>query len=143
MYIRRPLRSANPVALEQLSLFSGCGSRELQKLDRIGTTVHVNAGRKLIAAGDFASEIMLVLSGTASCYVGTREVATFVTGDFFGEIATLCGGPRTATVTAGSDMDLWVLVRGEFEEVLQVCPDIARRMLCAMAQRLRAADVAA
>jgi CRP-like cAMP-binding protein len=109
----------------------------------IGTRVHVKAGRKLVAAGDFTSEILLVLSGTASCYVDTREVATFVAGDFFGEVATLCGGPRTATVTATTDMDLWVFVRGEFEEVLRVSPDIARRMLCAMARRLRAADAAA
>ena len=143
MSIRRSLRSTDPLTLERISLFSGCGSRELQKLERIGTRVHVKAGRTLVTAGDFASEILLVLSGTASCCVGTREVATFVTGDFFGEVAALCGGPRTATVTATTDMDLWVLVRGELETVLQVSPHVARRMLCAMAQRLRAADVAA
>jgi CRP-like cAMP-binding protein len=142
MSIRRSLRS-NPLTLERISLFSGCGPRELQKLAMIGTRVHVKAGRKLVAAGDFTSEILLVLSGTASCYVDTREVATFVAGDFFGEVATLCGGPRTGTVTATTDMDLWVFVRGEFEEVLRVSPDIARRMLCAMARRLRAADAAA
>jgi CRP/FNR family cyclic AMP-dependent transcriptional regulator len=143
MPIRRSLRSTDPLALERISLFSGCGWRELQKLERVGTRVHVKAGRTLVTAGDFTSEIMLVLSGTASCYVDTREVATFVAGDFFGEVATLCGGPRTATVTATTDMDLWVLVRGEFETVLEISPDIARRMLCAMARRLRAADVAA
>jgi CRP/FNR family transcriptional regulator, cyclic AMP receptor protein len=143
MPIRRLLRSTDPLTLERISLFSDCGSRQLQKLERIGTRVHVKAGRKLVTAGDFSSEILLVLSGTASCFVDTREVATFTTGDFFGEVATLCGGPRTATVTATSDMDLWVLVRREFDEVLQMSPHIARRMLRAMAQRLRAADVAA
>lgn len=143
MPIRRLLRSTDPLTLGRISLFSGCGSRELQKLERIGTRVHVKAGRKLVTAGDFTSEILLVLSGTASCRVDTREVATFTTGDFFGEVATLCGGPRTATVTATTDMDLWVLLRGEFEDVLQMSPDIARRMICAMAQRLRAADAAA
>ena len=109
----------------------------------VGTRIHVSSGRTLIAAGDFTAEVLLVLAGTASCHVGSREVATFVTGDFFGEVATLCGGPRTATVTATSEMDLWVLSKGEFDEVLQVSPDIARRMLCAMARRLRATDLAA
>ncbi len=129
--------------MEGIPLFSGCGPRELQKLETIGARVHVSAGRTLVAAGDYAREILLVLAGAASCHVGSREVATFVTGDFFGEVATLCGGPRTATVIAASDMDLWVLNRGELDEVLQVSPDIARRMLCAMAQRLRASDQAA
>jgi CRP/FNR family transcriptional regulator, cyclic AMP receptor protein len=143
MSFRRSLRSTDPLTLERISLFSGCGWRELQKLERIGTRVHVKAGRQLVTAGDFTSEILLVLSGAASCSVGNRVVATFTTGDFFGEVATLCGGPRTATVTATTAMDLWVLIRSEFEEVLHVSPDVARRMLCAMAQRLRAADVAA
>jgi CRP/FNR family transcriptional regulator, cyclic AMP receptor protein len=129
--------------IEQFSLFRGCRLREFQKLDTIGTRIHVSAGRKLITAGDYAVEILLVLSGTASCYVGTRQVASFATGDFFGEVAALCGGPRTATVIATTDMDLWVLDRAEFADVLRISPDVARRMLRAMASRLRAADVAA
>ena len=143
MSIRRSLRSADPLALERISLFSGCGWRELQKLERIGTRVHVKAGRTLVTAGDFTSEILLVLSGTASCYVDTERSPPLSPVPPSGEVATLCGGPRTATVTATTDMDLWVLVRGEFEKVLEISPDIARRMLCAMARRLRAADVAA
>jgi CRP/FNR family transcriptional regulator, cyclic AMP receptor protein len=143
MIIPRPLRSRRTSTIEGISLFSGCRPREFQKLETIGTCVQVGSGRTLMAAGEYASEVLLVLSGTASCHVGTREVATFGTGDFFGEIATLCGGPRTATVIARSDMDLWVLNKGEFDEVLQVSPDIARRVLCAMAQRLRTSDLAA
>jgi CRP-like cAMP-binding protein len=143
MIIPRPLRSRPSPKIEGISLFSGCRQRELQKLETVGTRVHVDAGRTLMTAGDYTSEVLLVLAGTASCHVGNREVATFVTGDFFGEVATLCGGPRTATVTTTSEMDLWVLSKGEFEEVLQVSPDIARRMLCAMARRLRASDLAA
>jgi CRP/FNR family transcriptional regulator, cyclic AMP receptor protein len=142
MIIPRPLRS-KPLTIERISLFSGCRPREFQKLEMIGTRIHVSAGRTLIAAGDYGSEVLLVLAGTASCHVGSREVATFVTGDFFGEVAMLCGGPRTATVIATSDMDLWVLNKREFEEVLQVSHDIARRMLSAMARRLRASDLAA
>ncbi len=129
--------------IEGISLFSGGGPRELQKLETIGTRIHVGTGRTLITAGDYAFEVLLVLAGTASCHVGSREVATFGAGDFFGEVATLCGGPRTATVIATSDMDLWVLNREEFDEVLQVSPGIARRVLCAMARRLRASDLAA
>src|SRR6202161_4047577 len=107
MIIPRPRRS--PSMIEQVSLCAGCRPRELQKLEAVGTRIRVTAGRRLITAGDYAVEILLVLSGTASCYVGARHVTPFGAGDFFGEVAALCGGPRTATVIATTDMDLWVL----------------------------------
>jgi CRP/FNR family cyclic AMP-dependent transcriptional regulator len=142
MIIPRSIQSPR-ASIERSPLFSSCGPRQIERLERIGTRLSAGAGRTLITAVDSAFEIMFVLSGTASCHVGTREVATFAIGDFFGEVATLCGGPRTATVIATSDMELWILDRQEFERLLQAVPDIARRMLGVMARRLRAADLAA
>jgi CRP-like cAMP-binding protein len=83
------------------------------------------------------------MTGAASCRIGGREVATFGPGEFFGEVAMLDGGPRTATVTADTDMDIWVLNRCEFDELLSVLPGVAPRMLRSMARRLRAVDVCA
>ena len=47
-----------------------------------------------------------MLSGIASCRVGKREVAEFTTGGYFGELALLHGGIRTADVVAETDMEL-------------------------------------
>jgi CRP-like cAMP-binding protein len=75
--------------------------------------------------------------------VGGVERARFGPGDFFGEVATLDGGPRTATVVAGPGMEVLVLNRFEFEMLFKSSPEVAHRMLKAMAHRLRQADALA
>lgn len=71
---------------------------------------------------------------------GGMEVARFGQGDFFGEVATLDGGPRTATVVASTDMEVLVLSRGEFDMLVKSSPEVAHRVLRAMASRLRQAN---
>jgi CRP-like cAMP-binding protein len=85
----------------------------------------------------------MVLSGTAVCLVRGAEQARFGPGDFFGEVATLDGGPRTATVVAHTDMEVLVLNRFEFEKLFKSSPEVAHRMLTVMARRLRHANATA
>jgi CRP-like cAMP-binding protein len=129
--------------LAQIPLFTAFSPRQLKGLTTLGTHVHVDAGRELITAGDHAAELVIVMTGTASCRIGVQKVATFGPGDFFGEVAMFDGGPRTATVTADTDMDIWVLNRFEFDVLLSVLPAVAPRMLRSMARRLREVDVCA
>ena len=81
-----------------------------------------------------------MLSGVASCRVESKVVASFGDGDFFGEVATLDGGPRTATVVAVTDMEVLVLDRSEFQALIALSPEVASRILLAMARRLRSAS---
>jgi CRP-like cAMP-binding protein len=129
--------------LAQCPLFAAFSPRELKVLTLLGTYIHVDGGRELITAGDRAADLVIVITGMASCRIGVQKVATFGPGDFFGEVAMLDGGPRTATVTADTDMDIWVLNRSEFDELLSALPGVAPRMLRSMARRLRAVDVCA
>jgi CRP/FNR family cyclic AMP-dependent transcriptional regulator len=126
-----------------LLLFSGCSTRELRKIDELGTRVSVPANRRIVTQGHHNAEVVIVFAGEASCFVGTTEVAVFAPGDFFGEVASLDHGPRTATVIARTAMDLWVLSSSEFETFVKASPEIAHRILRTMARRLRRADVAA
>jgi CRP-like cAMP-binding protein len=91
-------------------------------------------------AGGRGTEVVLVVHGAAVCEVQGREVAQFEAGDFFGEIAALDGRPRTATVRAVTDMALLVLDRTEFDEMVDLSPEVGHRVLVAMAQRLRGAN---
>ena len=59
-------------------------------------------------------------------------------GDFFGEISLIDEGPRSATVTAESDMRLLGLTAWVFRQLVEKNPAIARKMLRTMADRLRA-----
>ena len=73
----------------------------------------------------------------------TKEIATLGPGQYFGELALLDRGPRSATVIAKSDMDVLVLGQREFTGVLDEVPTLAHKLLTSMAQRLREADAKA
>jgi len=112
----------------------------MKRLSALGTRMPVSAGRQLTTAGSYGAEVLIVLSGTATCFVGEAEVARFGPGDFFGEVAMLDGGPRTATVIASTDMEVLVLSRVEFEMLVKSSPEVAHRMLTTMAHPLRQAN---
>ena len=116
---------------------------ELRRLRGLGTRVRVEEGAELMRAGERGWEAMLVLSGTAACSVSGKEVGSIGPGEFVGEVALLDPGPRTATVTASTDMDLLVFDRPEFDTLVEASPTLARRMLVALAGRLRRANEAA
>jgi CRP-like cAMP-binding protein len=70
-------------------------------------------------------------------------VATLGPGSYFGELALLDRRPRSASVLSETDMDLLVLSQRQFNSLLESVPTIARKMLSAMASRLRDADALA
>jgi CRP-like cAMP-binding protein len=126
--------------LGAVPLFSGCSQKELRSIAQLGTPVGVQKGEVLTATGSPGREFFLVLSGVASCRLGKREVATFTKGGYFGELALLSGGIRTADVVAETDMDLLVLDVREFRAMLTTTPGIGVKMLARLAERLADAD---
>ncbi len=77
------------------------------------------------------------MSGTAEVRRQGRHLRELGAGDFFGEIALLDGGPRTATVTALSPMKCLVLSRGQFHNVIRQNALIAVSVLQTLGERLR------
>jgi CRP/FNR family transcriptional regulator, cyclic AMP receptor protein len=126
--------------LKAVPLFAGCSQGELRVIARLGTSVQIEQGQRLTARGSVGREFFLVLSGVASCRVGKREIAEFTTGGYFGELALLNDGIRTADVTAESDMELLALDGREFRSMLMTTPAIGVKMLSRLAGRLADAD---
>jgi CRP/FNR family transcriptional regulator len=123
--------------LADVPLFSGCSKRDLETIARIVKELDHPAGSVVAKEGEPGIGLFLILEGTADVSVGGRKKATLGPGDFFGEIALLDGGPRTATVTATSDLRLYGLTEWVFRGVLKEHPAIAVKLLQAMAARLR------
>ena len=88
--------------LAAVPLFADLDKDELDDIAALGTDVEIDEGRELARQGDIGSEAFLILSGTASCLRDGEEIATFGPGDFFGEMALLVHGHRTATIVTTS-----------------------------------------
>jgi len=74
---------------------------------------------------------------------GGRRIAMLGPGQYFGEMALLDRGPRTATIVADTDMSLLVLGQREFAGLLDQIPSLSYKLLATMAARLREADAKA
>ena len=126
--------------LSAVPLFSNCSHGELRSIAQLGTPITVEKGELLIAKGRPGREFFLVLSGVASCRIVKRQVAQFTKGGYFGELALLHGGVRTADVVAETDMELLVFDAREFRAMLMTTPGIGVKMLARLAERLADAD---
>ena len=129
--------------LARVPMFSACSKKELEKIGRASDEIHVDTGHVLVEEGKPGHEFFLILDGTANVLRNGRKIATLGRGQYFGELSLLDRGPRSATVKAGTDLDVLVLGQREFGGVLDSVPALSRKLLAAMASRLRAADTKA
>jgi CRP/FNR family transcriptional regulator, cyclic AMP receptor protein len=129
--------------LANVRLFSSLNKKELRLVGRASDEITVKAGSELVKEGSVGHEFFLILSGQATVRRNGRKVATLGPGNYFGEMALLDRGPRSATIVADSDMSLVVIGQREFLGVLEEVPEVARKLLVSMATRLRDADTKA
>jgi CRP-like cAMP-binding protein len=90
--------------------------------------------------GQPGREAFVIVDGRATVKVGDIEVATVGPGDHVGELALLDGGPRTATVTAATDMTVLVISQRAFFALLDDVPGLARKILGSLASMVRELD---
>jgi CRP-like cAMP-binding protein len=123
--------------LANVPLFSAMTTKELELVRGQMSLVEVGPGHVLARQGARGVEFFIILAGTASVERDGVQVATVGPGDFQGEISLLDGGPRTATVTTVTPVTLLVATYLEFNALLDQVPTLARRMLPALAHRVR------
>jgi CRP/FNR family transcriptional regulator, cyclic AMP receptor protein len=124
--------------LAKVPLFSRLDRKEMQAVRSLFSQVDIQKGNVLAREGSQGAEFFVILSGTASVDKAGTQIAEVGPGDFQGEISLIDGGPRTASVTATSDMIIMVASKREFDSLLDSTPTVARQMLPALAHRLRA-----
>ena len=129
--------------LGKVKLFSSLNKKELGLVAKASDVIQVPAATDLVQEGEIGHEFYLISSGSATVKRGGRKVASLASGDYFGEMALLDRGPRTATVTTEVPSELIVLGQREFMAVLDQVPPIAHKLLVTMAARLRDADTRA
>ena len=114
--------------LAELPLFSSSSRGELAQIARLLTKVQLPAGRVLIEEGARGDEFMIIVDGMAEVSRGGRPVALLGRGDVIGEMALLDEsrrGRRNATVTARTDVTIYVGTPAEFRTLLEIAPSVA------------------
>jgi CRP-like cAMP-binding protein len=135
--------SPKDIDLSKIWLFSTSSAKDLRTVRRALEEVTVPSGRVLCEEGTIGREFFLIVEGSASVRRSNRKVATLGPGQYFGELALLDRRPRSATVISDTEMTLLVLGQRQFNGVLDAVPALGRKLLAAMATRLREADARA
>jgi len=129
--------------LAKVPLFADCTKRDLELIAHVAKDVSHPAGTVIAREGEPGVGLFIILDGKAEVSIGGAKKTTLGPGSFFGEIALLDGGPRTATVTATTDLKLLGLTEWVFRGLMMEHPSIALKTLQQMAGRLRSATKAA
>ena len=106
-------------ALAALPFFKGLQPQELDRIAPLMRTVRVRAGDAVFREGDEGDRYYVIREGEAELTAGGRTIASLGRGAGFGELALLLGRPRSATVTARTDLVLAALGRNEFLWLVQ------------------------
>jgi CRP-like cAMP-binding protein len=126
--------------LRGVNLFSGCSKEELRRIVSLQSQHEAKKSDVLIEQGGPGEECFVIVNGTATVSRNGIQLARLGPGDFFGELAPLDGGPRTATVVADSDMHLLAISRWEFSQLRSSFPEVSGKMLVELGTRLRRAE---
>lgn len=127
-------------ALRHVPLFAGLSASDVAAITRPARAETAAAGDVLCREGAPGHDFFVIVEGEAKVDRGGRVVAQLGPGDSFGELALLDRGPRSATVTAETDMRLLRLAELDFSAVLDEVPALAHKLLAVLAQRLREAE---
>jgi hypothetical protein len=104
--------------LRATDLFAPLPPQALERVARDLVPLDLPAGAVVIKEGDPGSRFYVLTEGQAAISRAGAVIAERGPGDYFGEVALLLDQPRNATVTALTDIRVFVLERDEFLRVL-------------------------
>jgi CRP-like cAMP-binding protein len=130
--------------LHKVPLFTGLKNRQLENLAKRMVVRNYKPGDVIVTQGQGGEGFFIVTSGSAEVVRRRADgemivVNNFGPTDFFGELALLDDGPRTATITAKEPTNCLVLVRWDFMAVVRDDADMAVTILMELAHRFRVA----
>jgi CRP-like cAMP-binding protein len=132
--------SPDPERVGRLALFSSIPPAQLTHVAGLLDARAIAEGDHVVRQGDEGYAFFVIEAGTAEVSIDEVRVRSLGAGDYFGEIATLRFGRRTANVVATSDMTLFAMSRFNLRLLAAVSPTIAEILEVAVRERLAAAS---
>jgi CRP-like cAMP-binding protein len=121
--------------LAAVPLFSSLSDDELAEVAGWFHVQHAGEGLRLVGEGAPGYTFFVLAEGSAIVTSRGERLALLGPGDFFGEVAGLGAGRRTATVTSTSPVRLLVMFGTEFRQLEAAHPGIAARITEVMQAR--------
>jgi CRP-like cAMP-binding protein len=125
--------------LQAVPWFAACTEDQLTEIARIAERLHVQEGEVILREGRLGRELFIILEGTVVVTRAGRVVNEWGPGGYFGELAAIEAAPRSATVTATSDLDVLIVGPREFDAMMDV-PGFRNALLVGMSRRIRESD---
>jgi CRP/FNR family cyclic AMP-dependent transcriptional regulator len=126
--------------LRSVALFSGCTTKELEKVAKASDEITMTGGTLLIDQGQTGREAFVILDGEVTVKRNGRKVASLGPGSVVGELSLLDHGPRTATAICDTDCTLLIIDQRKFLSVIDDVPAISHKLLASLASRIRDMD---
>ncbi|HET7353176.1 MAG TPA: cyclic nucleotide-binding domain-containing protein [Gaiellaceae bacterium] len=126
--------------LKRVPLLADLDRRELQQVAKLFKERSFPPGETVMKEGLGGAAFFVIESGEAIVSIGGNERRRLGPGDYFGEIALIDEGARTATVTAATELACYGLTLWEFGPVVRENGEIGWKLLQALAAKFR--DVA-
>ena len=137
-----PLRRDRKIELlRKVSLFEHASKQELARVAAIAAEVTYPQGAAIVREGQYDDGFFIILHGEVDVRRKGRPLRTLGRGEFFGEIALLARGPRTATVTTGTPVEALRVSGKDFKDVLKKSPSLSLKVGEALAERLSTTSV--
>jgi CRP/FNR family transcriptional regulator, cyclic AMP receptor protein len=124
-----------PADLRAIPLFSSLDESDLVRISEWTEVRHVEAGERVTLAGATGYGFFIIQDGDATVTVEGKGLRSLGPGDFFGEMAILGKGRRTADVVATSPMTLVFMFGTEFRLMEAGMPQVAGQIRKAMEGR--------
>ena len=129
--------------IQRVPLFADLGRREVEQIAASMKERNFGEGETLTVEGRGGVGFFVIEDGEARVTVHDEERAKLGPGAYFGEIALITEGSRTATITADSSMRCWGMTMWDFRPLVEGNAQLSWKMLQAMAKQLHAAEARA
>ena len=126
--------------LRTVEIFASLSDRDLERLSRSFKQNTFHEGDVIAAEGQRGVGFFVIGEGTVDYSVRGEPVGSGGPGNYFGEVALIDDGPRTATVTAATDATAYGITSWEFRPLVEESAAIAWELLQMLAKRLRLAE---
>jgi CRP/FNR family transcriptional regulator len=131
------MSEVSPDTLRKVPLFASLDNKELSQIASSMRERRFKAGDTMTQEGSGGAAFFVVEEGEADVSVGGETKGSIGPGDYFGEIALINESPRTATLTARTEMVCYGMTPWDFRPLVESNSEIAWKLLTAMAEKMR------